>query len=123
MTKILGLLIVNFITALILSFFVSIVTFISDLRNLIVIIVAGNLTITAALFLTSLTAFLEAGRSGLRNWFLSFLSFFLVPVAASVLFLRNSSDSDFTFYLINVICFHISLFLHFLIYRSARKRN
>jgi hypothetical protein len=119
MLKILRILFVNYITAVLLNFLISAIAFSNDLRDLILVIIAGNIFIAGALALTSITGLLSIDKDVSANGFLSFLSFFLLPLIVSGVLLKISFHSDLKFYLVNVAGFNISLFAHYVRYRRT----
>jgi hypothetical protein len=123
-SKTAGLLFVNFVIAYMLSIFVSCLIFFSKIKDVLLLLIAGNFFLTVGLTLSALTIFFNVNQNILKNDVSSFLSFFLLPIAVSIaLLFMPGSHSDKQFYLVVILCFDFSLLLSFIWFRKNHQNS
>lgn len=119
MSRIAKIIVTNFAMAYVLSTIISVILLVSNLKYLMGLIIAGNFFITVALTLSSLTIFFNIRKTVSASTILSFLSFFLFPIAVSIsLYFEADSSVDRKLYLVNLIVFNLVLLLSFLRFRK-----
>jgi hypothetical protein len=116
--KTLKIILVIFASSYILSLLVSSLYFLSRLKSIIGLIIAGNFLVSFILSLCSLTIILNRNPDILKSAISSFMTFFLLPSIVSItLFNSANSLADKKFYLIGTLCFEAILILSFIWFR------
>jgi putative effector of murein hydrolase LrgA (UPF0299 family) len=122
--KTLKIIVVNFTLSYILSLLASFLFFLSNLKSIVGLLIAGNFLVVSVLSLCSLTIILNRNNSILESPISSFLTFFLVPSAVSIaLFNSANSLADKKFYLISILSFSTVLILSFIWFRLDYSRG